>query len=142
MTAYLKEISRGGPMAIAENAHKLAQYALSKVPTNVLYWLTSRVLDLPPDTAMHTTQFLKSRSDLEIFMGNNSPEDHYGDRHRMTFDPSDIEMRLERLELEYQALQETNSKSLEVIDKEVTDMNIYVRHHNISFPLISSYTNS
>lgn len=57
MAAYLKEISKGGPVAIAENAHKIPQYALSKVPSNVLYWFTSKVLNLSPEIAMQTTDF-------------------------------------------------------------------------------------
>lgn len=129
MMTYLKEISKDGPMAIAENAHKFAQYALSKVPTNVLYWFTSRVLNLPPDTAMHTTEFLKSRSDLEILVGNNISIDQYEKGHRTSSIPSVIETRLEKLELEYQALQETHNKSLQSLTNKGTDMSpkIYVR---------------
>lgn len=126
MMTYLKEISKGGPMTIAENAHKFAQYALSKVPTNVLYWFTSRVLNLPPDTAMHTTEFLKSRSDLEILVGNNVSIDQYEKGHRTSSIPSDIERRLEKLELEYQALQENHNKSLQSLTNKGTDMEIHV----------------
>lgn len=127
MMTYLKEITKGGPMAIAENAHKFAQYALSKVPTNVLYWFTSRVLNLPPDTAMQTTEFLKSRSELEILIGEQIPIDQHEKGHGMTSNPSDIERRLEKLELEYQALQENHNKSLQLLTDKGPDMEVYVR---------------
>lgn len=137
MTTYLKELSKGGPVAIADNAHKFAQYALSKLPINVLYWFTSRVLNLPPDTAMHTTEFLKSRSDLEILMGDNISVDQYEKRPSTTSIPSDIERRLEKLELEYQALEENYNKSLQLLTNNATDLEIYVRlqikfNYNIS----------
>lgn len=131
MTAFLKEISKGGPISIAENAHKFAQYALSKVPANVLYWFTSRVLNLPPDTAMQTTEFLKSRSDLEILMDddNSIGQEETGLRTI----PSDIERRLERLELEYQALQENHNKSLQLLTNKAVDLEIHVRTQSRQF---------
>lgn len=134
MTAYLKEISKGGPISIAEHAHKFAQYALSKVPTNILYWFTLRVLNLPPDTAMQTTEFLKSRSDLEILMGDNRSIRQDETAHRAISTPSEIERRLEKLELEYQALQENHNKSLQAVTKKSTDLVVHVRPRTRHFP--------
>lgn len=112
-------------MAIAENAHRIAQYALSKVPSNILYWLTSKVLNLPPETAMQTTQFLKSRSDFEILAGDIPPncQDEQGSRMAIGI-PSEIERRLEKLELEYQVLQETHNKSLQLLTYEANDLDV------------------
>ncbi|KAJ4408926.1 hypothetical protein N0V82_009581 [Gnomoniopsis sp. IMI 355080] len=128
MTTYLSHISKGGPMAIAENAHKLAQYALSKVPSDVLYWLTSKVLNLPPGTAMQTTEFLKSRSDLEILMGEDPSicHDEQGSRTAALI-PSDIERRLEKLELEYQVLQEKHNSLLTQISAEAIPKHVNTR---------------
>lgn len=134
MTAYLKELSRGGPIAIAENAHKIAQYALSKVPTNILYWLTSKVLNLPPDTAMQTTEFLKSRSDLEILMGETHSVCHNERISETALIPSNLERRLEKLELEYQILQENRSGSLQSISCTASDMEVPVRSLSLCCP--------
>lgn len=113
MTAYLKELSKGGPKAIADNAHKIAQYALSKVPSSVLYWFVSRVLALPAETALQTTEFLKSRSDLEILLGQDAPLLQIeSSSEKACASASDIERRLEKLELDYQVLQENHKESL------------------------------
>ncbi|PSR82799.1 hypothetical protein BD289DRAFT_297255 [Coniella lustricola] len=94
LTAYLARIIAQGsaevggvPAAIAANAHVLAQYALSKVPAQVLYWFTARVLNLPGDVATQTVEFLKesgsrldrdggtgtgTRTELEMACGEKS----------------------------------------------------------------------
>lgn len=113
MTTYLKELSKGGPVAIAENAHKIVQYALSKVPSSVLYWFASTVLALPPGTAMQTTEFLKSRSDFEILMGRDDPVLRIESTPKTVCRSSDeVVSRLEKLEMEYRLLQEHHDKSL------------------------------
>lgn len=119
MVAYLKEISKGGPIAIAENAHRVAQYALSKVPSNVLYWFTSRVLNLPPEIAMRTTEFLKSRTELEVPTEGESQEPlrivQDGSAETALASTQGIERRLEKLERDYQVLQERHFESLRIL---------------------------
>lgn len=110
----------GGPAAIVQNAHRIVQYALSKVPSNILYWFVSKVLNLPPEVAMQTTEFLKSRTELEVLL--LEPEqavESDGTRPdtmmMMQSIPSldlDIERRLERLENDYLLLQEKNNQTI------------------------------
>lgn len=114
-------------MAIAENAHKIAQYALSKVPSNVLYWLASKVLNLPPDTAMHTTEFLKSRSDIEILLGADVSNCQDEQVLNTASVPTDLERRLEKLELEYQILQDNQNKSIQLLTYKSEELEISVR---------------
>lgn len=123
MMAYLKEISKGGPIAIAENAHRVAQYALSRVPSNVLYWFTSRVLNLPPDIAMRTTEFLKSRTELEEPF--QIVQD--GSAETALASTQDIEMRLEKLERDYQALQGRHIESLRLLTEKPELLQVPVR---------------
>lgn len=133
MVAYVKDlVAREGPQAIAANAHKLVQYSLSKVPANVLYWFASKVLNLPPETAMQTTAFLKSRTEIEEGVG---PAGLVVEGQTTTTTPppplqisfeekpglmglastSDIERRLERLEMDYQVLQEKHYESMRAL---------------------------
>lgn len=121
MATYLREISKGGPVAIAENAHRVAQYALSKLPANVLWWFTSKVLNLSPEVAMQTTEFLKSRTELDA---SALPEPDTPSRHQIgeggkaavpALMPSDVELRLERLEQHYHALQQKHEVSLRLL---------------------------
>lgn len=90
---------------------------LSKVPSNVLYWFGTKVLRLKPELAMQTTEFLKSRTQLEL-----SPEQSVAgsDSERLMASnnltmPSDIERRLEKLEMDYQMLQEKHTESLKLL---------------------------
>jgi hypothetical protein len=91
---------------------------LSKVPSNVLYWFGTKVLQLKPELAMQTTEFLKSRTQLEP-----PPEQGLaaGEPGRLvSSDPqvtlsSDIERRLEKLEADYQMLQEEHMASLKLL---------------------------
>lgn len=119
MVAYVKDlVAKQGPQAVAANAHKIVQYALSKVPANVLYWFTSKVLNLPPDAAMQTTEFLKSRTEIEcdeqgplqLGLGSNRPA-----LMGTMSSTADIERRLERLEIDYQVLQEKHSESMKLL---------------------------
>ncbi|KAJ0122700.1 hypothetical protein J7T55_003216 [Diaporthe amygdali] len=118
LTKYVKDLlNKGGPMSVAENAHYIAQYILSKVPSNVLYWLGTKVLQLQPEVAMQTTEFLKSRTQLEL---PPQPSDVGNDVARLASAdaitiPSDIERRLEKLEMDYQMLQEKHTESLKLL---------------------------
>lgn len=114
MTAFLKDVARGGPVAVAENAHKMAQYALSRVPSNVLYWFASKVLNLPAEVAVQTTEFLKSRTQLEA-PPEQTPLRIESASVSAALVPADIERRLERLELEYQMLQEKHIESVKML---------------------------
>lgn len=124
MVAYVKDlVAKEGPRAVAANAHKLVQYTLSKVPANLLYWFTSKVLNLPAEIAMQTTEFLKSRTQIET---EDPPplqpalEDSpiQGERPALMgcgMSISDIERRLERLEIDYQVLQEKHNESIKML---------------------------
>lgn len=156
MLAYLKDcISKGGPAALAENAHRVAQYALARVvPSDVLYWFASRVLNLPADTAMRTTEFLKSRTELEAPVspgpGEEEEEEEKGCREALravqqlegggspaemtttttTMSAScsrDIERRLERLERDYRALQERHVEALGLLTDKSEVVRVPVR---------------
>lgn len=129
MAAYLREISKGGPVAIAENAHKVAQYALSKLPSNVLWWFTSKVLNLSPELALQTTEFLKSRTELDASLPALGEAQPQRGSSRLQIEgktapapstallmPSDIERRLEMLEQHYRALQEKHEVSLKLLE--------------------------
>lgn len=131
MSAFLQKCAEGGPKAIADNAHYLAQYALSRVPANVLYWFTARVLNLPSEIALQTTEFIKSRGDLETIGLLEGFEEktmktmdgtESGAMSMRTLDGvADIEKRLERLELDYQLLQNRHAESLQLLQKHTTD---------------------
>lgn len=116
MTAFLRDVARGGPAAVAENAHKMAQYALSRVPSDVLYWFASKVLNLPPEVAVQTTEFLKSRAQLEA-LPEQAPLriESESASASAALVPADIERRLERLELEYQMLQDKQNESVKML---------------------------
>lgn len=144
MVAYVKElVAKQGPQAVADNAHKIVQYTLSKVPANVLYWFTSRVLNLPPETAMQTTEFLKSRTEIEMVMGEQQHQQQQitttktplqlefekcdgslavKEREWVNVSASDIERRLERLEMDYQALQEKHYESMKLLTSKPENM--------------------
>lgn len=113
LAQYVKELmKKGGPMNIAENAHHIMQYALSRVPSNFIYWFASKVLNLPPEVALQTTEFLKSRTQLESLPGKGSVGKTENSSGSALVVPSDIERRLEKLEMDYQILQEKHTESL------------------------------
>lgn len=83
----------------------------------MLYWFGTKVLQLKPELAMQTTEFLKSRTELESppeksIVGNDLGRLVSSDALTI---PSDIERRLERLEMDYQMLQEKHSESLKLL---------------------------
>lgn len=113
---YVKHlVQKGGPMSVAENAHHILQYALSRVPSNVIYWFATKVLSLAPDVAMQTTEFLKTRTQLEPFPEKNSVGEIEGVSGGALVAPSDVERRLEKLEMEYQLLQEQHRESMKLL---------------------------
>ncbi|KUI58359.1 hypothetical protein VP1G_05667 [Cytospora mali] len=123
---YVKRlIKKGGPMSVAENAHHIIQYALSRVPSNVLYWFASKVLNLSPEIAMQTTKFLKSRTELESLPQQASSAGVTdGGAGSALVVPSDIERRLEKLEMDYQMLQEQHKESLKLLTYKTESMEV------------------
>ncbi|KAG8163603.1 hypothetical protein KVR01_006900 [Diaporthe batatas] len=118
VTKYVKDLMcKGGPVSVAENAHYIIQYMLSKLPSNVIYWFGTKVLQLKPEIAMQTTEFLKSRTEL------GPPTEHslaQSDIERLATSealtiPSDVERRLAKLEMDYQMLQEQHTDSLKLL---------------------------
>lgn len=96
---------------------------LSKVPSNVLYWFGTKVFQLKPELAMQTTEFLKSRTQLEpppeqSLAGSDSGRLVSSDPVAI---PSDIERRLEKLEMDYQMLQERHTESLKLLTYKTED---------------------
>lgn len=144
MVAYVKDlVAKEGPQAIAANAHKIVQYTLSKVPANLLYWFTSKVLNLPSEVAMKTTEFLKSRTEIECVEqtplqirldGSGEGRPALMGRSPST---SDIERRLERLEMDYQVLQERHHESMKMLTCKPEDMYLPVC---LYFALVSCAT--
>lgn len=126
LTKYVRDLlSKGGPVSVAENAHYVIQYMLSKVPSNVIYWFGTKVLQLKPEVAMQTTEFLKSRIELEP----PPPEQSLAgsDIGRLASSdaltiPSDVERRLEKLEMDYQMLQEKHTESLKLLTYKTEDV--------------------
>lgn len=121
MTNFIKEVaSRGGPTAVAESAHRVAQYVLSKVPSDLLWWFTSRVLELPPEVALRTTELLKSRTELDAAAVMDA-EPRVGGRVEGSEEvvpvlgPGDVERRLEELERRYLALQERHEGEMRLL---------------------------
>lgn len=118
LTKYVKDmLCKGGPVSVAENAHHIVQYMLSKVPSNVLYWFGTKVLQLKPELAMQTTEFLKSRTELEPPPEQSLAGSDIGrlaSSDALTI-PSDVERRLEKLEMDYQMLQEKHTESLKLL---------------------------
>lgn len=128
MVAYVRDlVAHQGPHAVAVNAHKIVQYALSKVSADVLYWFAAKVLNLAPDAAMQTTAFLKSRTDIECddpppppplqLAGNSTrpaPAELVVGGTVSSSSMAEIERRLERLEIDYQALQEKHYESMKL----------------------------
>lgn len=83
----------------------------------MLYWFGTKVLQLKPELAMQTTEFLKSRTQLEpppeqSIAGNDAGRLVSSDNLTI---PSDIERRLEKLEMDYQMLQEKHTESLKLL---------------------------
>lgn len=83
----------------------------------MLYWFGTKVLQLKPELAMQTTEFLKSRTQLECpperrIAGNDLERLAASDTLAI---PSDIERRLEKLEMDYQMLQEKHTESLKLL---------------------------
>lgn len=123
LVAYVRGLVAAGPQAVAANAHKMVQYALSKVPAHVLYWFAAKVLNLPADAALQTTEFLKSRTEIEYDEGEQVPLRLSGGGGTSTTSmsccattsTSDIERRLERLEIDYQVLQEKHYESMRLM---------------------------
>lgn len=90
---------------------------LSKVPSNVIYWFGTKVLQLKPEVAMQTTEFLKSRTELEPPAEQSLAGSDIGrlaSSDTMTI-PSDVEQRLAKLEVDYQMLQEKHTDSLKLL---------------------------
>lgn len=147
LTKYVKDLlNKGGPVGVAENAHYIIQCkhsslpdtasepgdcschptvfdnrhvldALSKVPSNILYWFGTKVLRLQPELAMQTTEFLKSRTQLELPSEQSRAGNDVGrlaSAEALTI-PSDVERRLEKLEMDYHALQEKHTESLRLL---------------------------
>lgn len=83
----------------------------------MLYWFGTKVLQLKPELAMQTTEFLKSRTQLEPLpergLAGNDME-RLASSDSLTI-PSDIERRLEKLEMDYQMLQEKHTESLKLL---------------------------
>lgn len=83
----------------------------------MLYWFGTKVLQLKPELAMQTTEFLKSRTQLEPLpetgLARNDMERLAGS-DSLTI-PSHIERRLEKLEMDYQMLQEKHTESLKLL---------------------------
>lgn len=101
---------------------------LSKVPSNVLYWFGTKVLCLQPELAIQTTKFLKSRTQLELPSGQSHSENDVGrlaSAEALTL-PSDIARRLEKLEMDYQALQEKHTESLKLLLTYKTDGSVEI----------------
>lgn len=113
IAGYVKNlVKRGGSASVAENAHHIMQYALSRVPSNLIYWFASKVLNLQPEVAMQITEFLKSKTQLEALPEQATlVEAEAGTCSALTI-PSDVERRLEKLEMEYRMLQEKHNESL------------------------------
>lgn len=83
----------------------------------MLYWFGTKVLQLQPELALQTTEFLKSRTQLEppperSLAGNDL--EGLASSDSLTV-PSDIERRLEKLEMDYQMLQERHTRSLKLL---------------------------
>ncbi|KAI3392522.1 hypothetical protein diail_5533 [Diaporthe ilicicola] len=118
LTKYVKDLlNKGGPVSVAENAHHIVQYVLSKVSSNVLYWFGTKVLQLQPEIAIQTTEFLKSRTQLELLPEQNhggNDIERFASAETLTI-PADIERRLEKLEMDYQMLQEKHTASLKFL---------------------------
>lgn len=97
---------------------------LSKVPSNVLYWFGTKVLQLKPELAMQTTEFLKSRTQLEPLPEQSPAGNDVGrlvSSDSLTI-PSDVERRLEKLEMDYQMLQEKHTESLRLLTYKAEDV--------------------
>ena len=110
---YVKALAKkGGPASVAENAHYIMQYALSRVPSDVIYWFASKVLNLQPEVAMQTTEFLKSKTQLEALPEQAPVGEIEGGCRNALVVPSDVEKRLEKLEMDYRMLQEQHTESL------------------------------
>ncbi|ROV89125.1 hypothetical protein VSDG_08872 [Cytospora chrysosperma] len=95
------------------------------VPSNVIYWFASKVLNLAPDIAIQTTEFLKTRTQLEPTPERRSASDIEGVSGGVLVDPSDVERRLEKLEVEYQLLQEQHRESLRLLTYKSDNMGIF-----------------
>lgn len=122
---YVKHLVRnGGPVSVAENAHHILQYVLSRVPSNVIYWFASKVLNLAPDIAIQATEFLKTRTQLEPTLERRSASEIEGVSGGTLVDPSDVERRLEKLEVEYQLLREQHRESLKLLTYNSDNMEI------------------
>lgn len=90
---------------------------LSKIPSNVIYWFSTKVLQLKPEVAMQTTEFLKSRTELEPQAEQSLAGSDVGrlaSSDALTI-PSDVEQRLAKLEMDYQVLQEKHMDSLKLL---------------------------
>lgn len=115
-------VKNGGPMAIAEKAHLILQYSLSRVPSNVIYWFASKVLNLSPDIAMETTEFLRSRTQLESLLKEGSVGEIEGETGSALVVPSDVERRLENLEMDYHLLREQHIESMRLLTYRADNM--------------------
>ncbi|KAK7732479.1 hypothetical protein SLS53_008484 [Cytospora paraplurivora] len=117
LAQHMKDlVKKGGPKSVAENAHYIMQYALSRVPSNVIYWFALKVLNLPSEVAVQTTEFLRSRTQLES-LSKKSPVDTVDCwPENSLVASSDVDGRLEKLEVQYQTLQEQHMEALKLLD--------------------------
>ncbi|ROW14154.1 hypothetical protein VPNG_04288 [Cytospora leucostoma] len=117
LAKHIKDlVKKGGPRGVAENAHYIMQYALSRVPSNLIYWFASKVLNLPSEVAVQTTEFLRSRTQLES-LPEKSPVDTVDCLPESSLvAPSDVDRRLEKLEVQYQMLQQQHMEALKLLD--------------------------
>lgn len=102
MVSSIGKIGKTSPKVIADNAHKVIQGLLARLPSETLYWFCSKVLNLSPDVSTNTVEFIKSQSTTGALQRNSDV-----DEPRLATTPrmieaaggrGEIEQRLERLE--------------------------------------------
>ncbi|KAJ9150476.1 hypothetical protein NKR23_g3803 [Pleurostoma richardsiae] len=106
-------IGGGAPDRIAENAHKVLQGMLSKLPAGLLCWFCTKVLNLPQETALSTTEFLKSGAAENGWQNQRQSQTKYEvtavvpEQRQLegTMSP-EMEQRLARLEMSWQMLEQ------------------------------------
>lgn len=117
LAQHIKDLmKKGGPRSVAENAHYIMQYALSRVPSNVIYWFASKVLNLPSEVAAQTAEFLRSRTQLESLSEKSLVDTVDCWPESSLVAPSDVDRRLEKLEAQYQMLQQQHMEALKLLD--------------------------
>ena len=114
MATSLRSISTNSPKSIADNAHKVIQGMLAKLPADMLYWFCSKVLNLSPDVSRNTINFLKSQPATDGWRsasglserGMETSTDLTGS---MT-EQKELEQRLERLEATIKLLETSDNE--------------------------------